>query len=111
MSAFFNIHVFCEASSEEMAARVASKFSDLVSPLGKTSIRGIRQYWKIPEYFEFCVEISCDNLIEHNASKVLDRLGGQWDEVGGGLISSPTTKTPLVDSTVRWAHVEYIEAA
>ncbi len=110
MSAFFNIHVFCEVPSEEMAVRVASKFSDLVSALGQTSIRGIRQYWKIPEYFEFCIEVSCDNFVEHKSSSVLDLVGGQWDEVGGSLISNPTTETPLVDNTVRWAHIEYVEA-
>lgn len=109
MKSLINIHVFAEVSSECEADIIGSRFSDRLSSFGDTQVTGVKQYWKVPEYFEFSVELSAARLSENDCQKVADVLGHGWSETGSSLIWNPTSDAVLVDPSVKWAHLEYIE--
>ena len=57
MRAFVNVHVFAEVSSIEEASAVGAKLTCALNTFGKTQICNIKEYWKIPEYFEFSIGV------------------------------------------------------
>ena len=111
MRTFVNLHVFAEVSSASEAKAIGSKVSDALKCFGEVLVTDVKQYWKIPEYFEFSIELSDSSLSESDCQRVADILSQGWNDVGGSLIWNQEADAVLCDPKVRWANLEYIEMA
>ncbi len=111
MSSFVNIHIFAEVSSKEEASVVGSKLSYALKAFGESQVCNIKEYWKVPEYFEFSIELEDSSLSKVDCQKIAETLGTGWLEAGGSLIWNPTDNVMLLDPAVKWANLEFIEIA
>jgi hypothetical protein len=109
MRAFVNLHVFAEVSSASEANAIGSRISDTLKCFGDVLVTNVKQYWKIPEYFEFSVELSGASLSESDCPRIADILGQGWNDIGGNLIWNQESDAFLCDPKVRWANLEFIE--
>ena len=78
-----NLRLFVEVSTEDEAWTVGERLSKALDAFGSHKICRLKPYWKIPEYFELCVEISGPDLSEDQTREISILLGKDWVIAGG----------------------------
>lgn len=104
-----NLHMFFEMESEEEAKLSAASICDHLTKFGETSASQVKQYWKMPEYFEVRVEVHNERLGQGDIARIASEIGGPWMESGSSLIWNFGEGARFIDGKVRWANMEYIE--
>lgn len=104
-----NLHVFTETETIEQARLVGEVLCKELEPHGEVKLCRLKKYWKIPEYFEFSIEITSPSISENIANDICDRLGGKWKKVGNIFIFQRSKDNRLLAYNIRWASLEYIE--
>lgn len=104
------IRAFVEAASEDEVFTVARQLLGLIEDMGHSSVPKVKRYWKIPEYFEFSVEVDLPVQCELVLSSFADRLGSGWIEAGERcLVWDPSQVGKISHEKVRWAEIEYFD--
>ena len=109
MNGFLNIHLFADVSSSKEAYYVGAQLSKTLTPFGKVQICNIKRYWKIPEYFEFSIELRSPSLNQSICHEIAKVLGVSWVEAGGSYIWAASEKNEFTHPSVKWANLELVE--
>lgn len=104
-----NLRIFVEVSTENEARNVAKRLSESLSVFGCHEICRLKPYWKIPKYFEFCIEISGSDISKDQMQEISFALGKNWTGVEESLVWDASNVQILIDPRVRWANLEYLE--
>ncbi len=104
-----SVHLMIEVGTAEEAHHFAETVSKRLSPHYSTSVQGIQQYWKIPEYFEAFVKAQCDDISPRNAADIANILGSRWLQIVTDYIWNDVDGAEFVCDKVRWVNVQWIE--
>ena len=109
---YINLRVFALANSNSEAEGIGNKIAHTLRTIGKTSVYGIKHYWKIPEYYELSIDLNLPMYTDASVQAVIELLGSGWNEAGAScFIWDWSDDRHFVDERVRWASVEFIESS
>ena len=106
-----SMHVFAEVSSKEAALAVGVSIVEKLTTFGAVTVCDPKQYWKIPEYYEFFVEVQNEMLVDNDKAELANSVGLGWADAGSSLIWNFSEDAQFADDKVRWANLEFVEIA
>ncbi|MEQ5821521.1 hypothetical protein NFG57_10030 [Halomonas sp. H10-59] len=104
-----NLHVFTEAADVEQARAAGDILLQKLEAYEEIELCRLKRYWKIPEYYEFSIEIGSPIISKNTPQEISKILGGRWKKAGDSLILYQTKGKPFPMPNIKWASLEYID--
>jgi hypothetical protein len=106
------LRFFVEVEGSTEAERIANNVKKRIQTFGSINKYDIKQYWKIPQYYEVLFDLAPTGDIEASFTDILSSLASGWEMQGAQdsrwAVWKPTSSaTPFFDA-IRWASLEII---
>ncbi len=112
MNSAIYVRVFLDTVEVEIAENTAILINNKLQPIADVSQKQVKQYWKIPEYFEISLEFRPTVDLNEAFQKIVNQLGNGWefsDPVGEKwAVWNSLETTQFFIPRVRWASVEIV---